>query len=283
MIAKLVVRAPTRREAIQKLRAALSEYEIVGPITNIEFLKKLCESPAFIAGNVETGYIQKHSNDLFAWIPPKDDLFAQAALGILMQEIADGKADGVFGSLGATTGLSSPLQRRLVPFIQPPFSGTGAVVQTVVEVSQIGPTHFDIKVNDSFYANVNCQYEPSSRVLTSFFPHARLSATIVRTDKSVCIFQKGRQYRLECVLPNWVEKVLGVKDVANIVVSPVPCKVLRVEVRGGDRVVKDQALVVVESMKMEMVIRSPRDGIISRVVHQEGVGAPAECASWNHS
>ncbi|KAI9772716.1 MAG: hypothetical protein M1840_000311 [Geoglossum simile] len=269
MIAKLVVRAPTRREAIQKLQAALSEYEIVGPATNIEFLKNLCESPAFIAGNVETGYIQKHSKELFAWTPPKDELFAQAAIGILMQEIADGKAEGVFGSRGATTGLSSP-QHRLVPFIQPPPSGTGAAVQTIVEVSQTGPTNFDIKVNDSFYANVDCHYQHSSRVLTSLFPHARLSATVVRTDKLVTIFQKGRQYRLECALPNWVENVLGVKDVANIVVSPVPCKVLRVEVREGDKVTKDQALVVVESMKMEMVIRSPRDGIISRVIHQEG-------------
>jgi 3-methylcrotonyl-CoA carboxylase alpha subunit len=45
---------------------------------------------------------------------------------------------------------------------------------------------------------------------------------------------------------------------------------LRVEVKAGDEVVKNQPLVVIESMKMETVIRSPVDGKVGRVVH--GVG-----------
>ena len=49
-----------------------------------------------------------------------------------------------------------------------------------------------------------------------------------------------------------------------------PCKVLRVEVEEGQEVKKGQALVVIESMKMETVIRSPQDGKIGRVVHNAG-------------
>ena len=49
-----------------------------------------------------------------------------------------------------------------------------------------------------------------------------------------------------------------------------PCKVLRVDVSAGDKVVKDQVLAVVESMKMETVIRSPVEGIVKRVVHGAG-------------
>ena len=42
--------------------------------------------------------------------------------------------------------------------------------------------------------------------------------------------------------------------------------------REGDVVRKDQALVVIESMKMETVIRRPGDGmVVRRVVHGEGV------------
>jgi hypothetical protein len=44
-----------------------------------------------------------------------------------------------------------------------------------------------------------------------------------------------------------------------------------VEVQAGDVVEKDQPLVVIESMKMETVIRSPQRGTIARVVHQQGV------------
>ena len=49
-----------------------------------------------------------------------------------------------------------------------------------------------------------------------------------------------------------------------------PCKVLRVEVAEGEAVAKDAPLVVIESMKMETVIRSPQDGKVKRVVHAAG-------------
>ena len=52
-----------------------------------------------------------------------------------------------------------------------------------------------------------------------------------------------------------------------------PCKVLRMDVKEGDVVKKDQVLAVIESMKMETVIRSPVDGVIARVVRKEGVSA----------
>jgi 3-methylcrotonyl-CoA carboxylase alpha subunit len=54
------------------------------------------------------------------------------------------------------------------------------------------------------------------------------------------------------------------------VLAPMPCKVLRVEVKEGQTVKRDQPLVVIESMKMETVIRSPVDGVVKRVVHGKG-------------
>jgi len=67
-----------------------------------------------------------------------------------------------------------------------------------------------------------------------------------------------------------MEKALGIKDITNSVLAPMPCKVLRVMVSEGASVLRDQALVVIESMKMETTIRSPHDGIVSKVVHQQG-------------
>ena len=67
-----------------------------------------------------------------------------------------------------------------------------------------------------------------------------------------------------------MEKALGITETVNSVLAPMPCKVLSVEVQGGNTVKKDQVLVVIESMKMETVIRSPTDGVIKRVVHGKG-------------
>jgi 3-methylcrotonyl-CoA carboxylase alpha subunit len=57
MIAKLVVHGADRTEALRALRIALEEYQVVGVNTNITFLRALASHPAFIAAEVETGFI----------------------------------------------------------------------------------------------------------------------------------------------------------------------------------------------------------------------------------
>ncbi|PTB61525.1 Biotin/lipoyl attachment [Trichoderma citrinoviride] len=49
-----------------------------------------------------------------------------------------------------------------------------------------------------------------------------------------------------------------------------PCKILKNEVVEGQSVKKGEPLVVIESMKMETVIRSPQDGVIKKLAHKEG-------------
>lgn len=57
MIAKLVVHGADRTEALRVLRVALEEYQVVGVTTNIAFLRALASHPAFVAAEVETGFI----------------------------------------------------------------------------------------------------------------------------------------------------------------------------------------------------------------------------------
>ena len=57
MIAKLVVHGRDRTEALRTLRAALEEYHVVGPATNVEFLRTLAGNRAFVDAEVETGFI----------------------------------------------------------------------------------------------------------------------------------------------------------------------------------------------------------------------------------
>lgn len=57
MIAKLVVHARDRTEALRKLRTALEEYRVVGVSTNVEFLRALAGNEAFVNAELETGFI----------------------------------------------------------------------------------------------------------------------------------------------------------------------------------------------------------------------------------
>jgi acetyl/propionyl-CoA carboxylase alpha subunit len=52
-------------------------------------------------------------------------------------------------------------------------------------------------------------------------------------------------------------------------ISPMPGKILKVMVKAGDEVLKNQALVVMEAMKMEHTIKASKDGVIKNVKFSE--------------
>ena len=270
MIAKLIVRGATREIAIQKLHAALNEFEIAGPITNVEFLKRVCETPAFIAGEVETGFINKWRRDLFDQVAIAQEVYAQAAVGTFLLEAAK-LHGGTINQTGLEPGFVSSSQARRFHFTSNSVDGTADAAQIMVELISLSAGLFDISVKGNTYSSVASHWDSSNLNLTSYFPGTRLETRIISDGENLALFQQGRQYRLRFATPKWIEKALGIKDVAHSVLAPMPCKILRVEVEEGDNVKKDQPLVVIESMKMETVIRSPQHGIISKVVHRQGV------------
>ena len=60
MVAKLITFAPSRNEAIAKMRRALDEFIIEGIHTTIPFHRKMMDNPDFIAGTVDTKYLDTH-------------------------------------------------------------------------------------------------------------------------------------------------------------------------------------------------------------------------------
>jgi 3-methylcrotonyl-CoA carboxylase alpha subunit len=240
MIAKLIVSGPTREVAIRKMHAALQDYEVVGLSTNIEFLKKVCKSPGFINGDVETGYIQKHNDELFAPEIIEPETFAQAALGLLARELSEARTS--VGPHGQAIGFGASSQRQFT-FLTSTSPNTQPVQVTI---NQSGRNLFDIIVKgpevETSYPNVVC--EPGTPSISTFFPHTRIESTIVPDGDKISIFQRGKKTELTLATPSWFEKALGLKDVTNSVLAPMPCKVLRNEVKEGDEVEMGQALVV---------------------------------------
>ncbi|KAI1842616.1 hypothetical protein JX266_011229 [Neoarthrinium moseri] len=275
MIAKLIVRGDDRETAIRRMERALREYEVVGLSTNIEFLKRLCISPAFIEGDVETGFIQKWESELFQPLVAKPEVFVQAALGLFASS-----AQAETGPHGQSLGFGQCASQRTYAFksLDPLVTGEGEIIN--VSVTQKGHQLFDATVsqkdqNSAEYQGLVSTPVPSSQKtsLTTFFPEARIEATVVQdpnNDNKISVFQHGLKTELSLVSPVWYEKALGIKEATASVVAPMPCKVLKNEVQEGDAVAKGAPLVVIESMKMETVIRSPQDGVIKKLAHKEG-------------
>jgi acetyl-CoA carboxylase, biotin carboxylase subunit len=89
MLAKLCVWAPTRPRAVERLRRALAEYDIRGLTTNLPFLRRLVDIPAFVEGTYDTGFIEQHRESLLDTgdeASPVDEKMAAAALVLALHE-----------------------------------------------------------------------------------------------------------------------------------------------------------------------------------------------------
>ena len=67
LMAKLIVHAPTRLDAIRRMRRALEELIIEGPANNTDLLHQIMHHPDFIRGNYNTGYLEANMDTLLAW------------------------------------------------------------------------------------------------------------------------------------------------------------------------------------------------------------------------
>lgn len=275
MIAKLIVRGDDRETAIRRMERALREYEVVGLSTNIEFLKQLCNSPAFIEGDVETGFIKKWESELFAPKIAKPEVYTQAALGLFASSPQSTAAQH-----GSSLGFGQAAMEHTFTFknLDVLDQKEGEVVK--VTIFQKGNQLYDAEVVRKDEEPARFENLVSTPVLgtqktslTTFYPDARIETTVVQdpnNNNKISVFQHGIKSELSLVSPAWYEKALGIKEVTASVVAPMPCKVLKNEVEEGDTVAKGVPLVVIESMKMETVIRSPQDGVIKRLAHKAG-------------
>lgn len=260
MIAKLIVRGGDRETAIRKLELALREYEVVGLSTNIEFLKRLCRSEAFIEGDVETGFITKHKEDLFKPRRVENEVFVQASLGLLTEQLQ--KESTQVGPHGETLGFGEGSTTTSVrKYAFKVVDGYSAEENEVVEASitQLGHNLFRASISrkDQVEAEVldNLVCEPATASATNsakttirtFFPTARIDSTVVQDpsrEHKLSVFQDGGKTELALLPPSWYERALGLSEVAASVVAPMPCKILRNEVAEGETVEKGAPLVV---------------------------------------
>ena len=63
LLSKLIAWAPTRPEAIDRMRRALGEYRIAGIRTNLAFFSEILEHPDFVRGDFDTGFIDRWLED----------------------------------------------------------------------------------------------------------------------------------------------------------------------------------------------------------------------------
>jgi acetyl-CoA carboxylase biotin carboxylase subunit len=94
MLAKLIIHAENREQAIQKMQAALREFIVHGVLTNIDFLQDALSHPDFAKGKVSTRWVE---ND-FKWTPTTEPSFESLIAASLVEIIVPSSKARVSGS-----------------------------------------------------------------------------------------------------------------------------------------------------------------------------------------
>jgi 3-methylcrotonyl-CoA carboxylase alpha subunit len=270
MIAKVVVWSEDRRTALQKLRLALRNYNIVGLSTNVRFLDDLAGHHEFQLGHVHTGFIPQHFDELFKCRLVPNSVLCQAALAISMLEseraaqqcITDGYSP--FGA-GLSARVNHSHTRKLhVNESKSPIEVTfsGDVSQATVSV---GAESFTV-------TNANIT-KSSNKNMLSCDINGRVSRCNVYFDKdSLHLFTAEGAYKVSLTTPKFLEtgSGLGGGAATHSAAAPMPGVVDKVNVKPGDTVKHGDPVVIIIAMKMEYVIRAPKDGIVKQIAHQVG-------------
>jgi acetyl/propionyl-CoA carboxylase alpha subunit len=99
LVSKLVAWAPTREEAIARMRRALAEYEIAGVRTTLPFFRWLLDSPAFLGGEADTTFLDRElAARNGAPFEPADEAASDlAAIAVAVDALFEGRGGSTSG------------------------------------------------------------------------------------------------------------------------------------------------------------------------------------------
>ena len=109
MISKLCSWGKDRRQAINRMRRALGEYELQGIHSTIPFLQKIFNHPRFVEGRITTNFIDEES-DLFK--SPVGEMKIAALAAVILQQNDKGKMKYQSNAANTSSRWKENLRRR---------------------------------------------------------------------------------------------------------------------------------------------------------------------------
>jgi len=106
LIAKVIVSAESRPAALKRAVVALREFAILGIRTNIPFLIAALEHPQFIAGKVDTAWLDNEAERLHATVA-KDEIPLAALAAVVAHQRAGRSTSGTSGTPGTSGTLGT--------------------------------------------------------------------------------------------------------------------------------------------------------------------------------
>jgi acetyl/propionyl-CoA carboxylase alpha subunit len=229
MIAKLIVHAPTRAAAAEKLADACAEVEVWPVKTNAGFLARCAGHPDFVAEDVDTGFIERRLDALVGDARPPQAVAMMAATA--------------FAELGAPDDTPTP------------WSSLGGATGFRLNGHPRAEMRLAVDGETLTIPLVDAEFDPNHGLF-------------ITEDDRVVLFDAGDAYDFSPAMAQATASSGGASS--GQLLSPMPGRIVSVGAEAGAKVVKGQAIVTLEAMKMEHALVAPFDGTLAELSAKPG-------------
>ena len=290
MIAKLIVHAPTREQALAKLDRALAQTRIVGLPNNVAFLRYILNTESFSQANLDTALIEREREQLFDQHPLELSTLAVTAIAQQLASEAKTQGSDPFSKPRGFRAFSDYTRSFSLVYNEQSYNarisnwhnadcldnkkGSDNLSRfTLVIGKEIANTQ------DNSNANVAAQTETvyegqvsyssiDAHNHTLWLDGARINAQSWTNHETVYVFtDNGRD---EITLVDIMAHVGEENAAVGSLKSPMPGQVVAFKVAVGDSVKKGEPLAVIEAMKIEHTITAPTDGVVAELLFGAG-------------
>jgi acetyl-CoA/propionyl-CoA carboxylase biotin carboxyl carrier protein len=242
LLAKVIASGADRAQALARLDRALAEMRVVGPTTNAAWLRALLARPEVRAGELDTTLIERLG---VAAPAPDESLAALAVVALFGEPASDDPWDALDGwRLGGPAARASARMRL-----------DGPAGEIEAEALPDGRGGWLLGAARSLRA----RRLPGGFGIEGEGGVAR-TVEVYPDGPAVWLVDDGAPTR-------WAPAVdrHGPRTAGGSLDAPMPGTVIDVRVEPGATVAEGDTLVLLESMKMELAIQAPADGVVLEV------------------
>ena len=260
MVAKLITYGETREDARLKMRSALRDTALFGPLNNRDFLLDVLDRPDFIHGAATTAFIDDNFGDVF--LPPavssSDLAVAAATQHVLAMEHHHSQSASVNEELLDWVSMGRVTDTRRYDLGEQTYD---------VSLVPLSVGEYEVTVNDQTH-HVRITDMGDSHVITEidglahcYHYHEEAPATLyLSSDKLSMMLADSTR------IPPEAQDAAG----GGTITAPMHGQLLSIDVASGEAVQKGQRIAVLEAMKMQHEIIAPGDGCVVEVAASAG-------------
>ncbi|MEV6862726.1 biotin carboxylase N-terminal domain-containing protein [Streptosporangium subroseum] len=276
MLSKVIAWGPDRASALRRLDGALAATTVLGVPTNISFLRALINHPEVVAGDLDTGLVERHLDELVADEGVPADVLTTAALLLQHEHVPVAPADPWDVPDGWRLGEAAWTTWRL--------ESRDGVAE--IRVRGLPAAGAEVRPPDgdpdtSLRATLS---RDGGDLLVTLGGTARRYA-VAREGDTIWLGRDGDTWALtRRHLGDPADRAGAGGGADGVVRSPMPGTVLVVKTTMGEQVAEGQPLLIVEAMKMEHTVTAPIAGMVAELPVRAGqaVGMDAVLAVVRH-